>query len=305
MGPDIRRFVGVPVWYGDGRIDDVIEAYLMRGFRYVEISLDYPLFVSVEEHILRRILSLKEEYHLEIGIHAPWRDLALASPCDEVRLASLKIIRKCIPLAKKLGARYFNFHIFTKELIEYPEVYENAITAARKSLKAIERLCLEAEIEPIIENNPTVFLGSIDQFKELLEDDEVVQVCLDVGHVLVAGHALSKRKYKHLGNSSTLNDWIDEFKDRIAVWHLHDCVKIHGRLEDHYIFGKGLLNIDNLIERIKKTRAKYILLEIFKSLDVSRKVLIEDMIKIATRITNALGDACVFRRCVQNSSGKR
>ncbi|RLF17720.1 MAG: hypothetical protein DRZ82_09565 [Thermoprotei archaeon] len=293
--------LGVPIWYGDGRVDDLLEEAIRNGFKYVEISFDYPWPFSYDELIIRRILDLKESYSLDIGIHAPWRDLSLASPHDKLRLASLKVMKNCINVAGSLEAHYLNFHIFTNELVEYPEVYDKVMESAKKSLKAIERFCLEVGIKPVVENNPVIFLGGVNQFKKLLEEDTVACICLDIGHAIVANELFAKRKY--IKDVSSIESWLNEFRDRIFLIHLHDCKKIGGRLEDHYLLGEGTLDLLEILKEVLlSTNARYVLLEMFKSTNLSRKVLIEDLSKVATRITEALGDICVFGGVQNNSS---
>ena len=165
-------YLGLPLWYGSGRLIDLIQVVHERGFDYVEISLDYPWPEAIDEFEMEELVKSIRGYGIEVGIHGPWRDISLGSPRDVIRRAALKVYRRCVKFASRLESHYFNFHVFTKEATEYEEVYKAAYAATRRSVKEICRMCKEANIIPTLENNPTDFLGSVDEIWGLLKENE-------------------------------------------------------------------------------------------------------------------------------------
>ncbi|MCD6509977.1 MAG: sugar phosphate isomerase/epimerase [Thermoprotei archaeon] len=262
-------YLGLPVWYGSGRLIDLIQVVHERGFDYVEISLDYPWPEAIDEFEMEELVKSIRGYGIEVGIHGPWRDISLGSPRDVIRRAALKVYRRCVEFASRLESHYFNFHVFTKEATEYEEVYKAAYAATRRSVKEICRMCKEANIIPTLENNPTDFLGSVDEIWGLLKENEGLRACLDVGHVKGAN-------MKKKGGGDELSEWFKRLRGRIEVIHLHDY-KVEGdRVLDHLVLGKGELNIAYVIDEVRKSGAKFLLLEMFLR-HKNKRASIEDL----------------------------
>ena len=252
--------IGVPVWYGDGRIDDNIEVAKLNGFDYIELSLDYPWPEKLDDYMMKRIRELAQSLAMEIGIHGPWRDICLASPRDVLREASLKIVKTCIEFAYRIEARYFNFHILSAEAIGFDEIRREVMKAAKHSLHCIAQWCMDRGIVPVLENNPTKLLGGVRQIRELIEDLEDIMLCLDVGHAAIAHNMYSRSR--QFRDEAALNKWSD-FKGRVYVVHLHDYKRKDDNVRDHLLLGVGELDIDECLMLIQDLSPKYLLLEIF------------------------------------------
>ncbi len=265
------RYFGLPIWYGSGRIDDVLQIAYEKGFDYVEISLDYPWPEIIDEIVFNRVKKLIKEYDFKVGIHAPWRDISLASPRENLRVASLKVYKKCISFAEKLESEYFNFHIFTKEATEYEEVYKAVYQATKRSIKEIVRLCNEAGVKPTLENNPTEFLGKIEEINTILHEIGNLYMCLDIGHMIVAN-----TKKEELKETSELEKWFRTLGDKVKVIHIHDYRVEGEKVRDHFLLGKGDIDIDNMVNLINNSKAHFILLEMFW-LSRNKRVSIDDL----------------------------
>ncbi len=234
--------------------------------------------------ILERALRLIKEIGVGVGIHGPWRDIALASPRESIRRAGLKIFRKCIEFARKLEADYFNFHICTREAVEYDEVYRDVMQAAMISLKEICRMCREAGVTPSLENNPTDFLSSLAEIRDLVLETEQLTICLDVGHLGIA-KLESRRKRRNPGE---LEEWIRELGSKILVVHLHDYKLEGGRGYDHLLIGKGELDLNKLAELLKRTQTRYVLLEIFWS-ERGKRISMKELRNLLNSLRSILG----------------
>ena len=85
--PSIR--IGLPVWPHTERLEKSLAAAWAAGASYVEVSLDYPWIYGLRNEEAKALRRAVREWGFEVGIHAPWRDVSLASPIKEVWEASL------------------------------------------------------------------------------------------------------------------------------------------------------------------------------------------------------------------------
>lgn len=264
--------IGVPVWYGDGTLKQGVEKAVCLGFDYVEISLDYPWPDSLSKQELRQAIKIAREGGLEFAFHAPFAGIGLAHPRQEVQGAALKVMEKCMKFAHHFKPVYFNFHMCTEPpvTLEFEEVANAVLVRAVESVLILEDRARKYGMQLTLENIPGTLFGLSSQMTFLMHGN--VKLCLDVGHVAKLHEELEALGAKDLGVFS----WMKKFSKKIHVCHLHDC----NHETDHLALGRGKLNISRILKAIRKTSAKYILLETFwnsKSAKITERMQKENL----------------------------
>lgn len=231
------------------------------GFDFVEVSLDYPWSLSLGEREMTALKRSKAELGLEIALHAPWRDLPLATVYPAVRESVLRVFERVRAHAIELDPIYINFHIHSFEAVEQRDSYDSLMAAASDSLAKIRKLLEEFELT--VENLPRGFSSRIEDLEGLLACVDV-SLCFDVAHAVISG----------IGRLCDINEpldclepWINVFRDRVLVVHVHDIALSHGCLVEHTVVGRGILapeGAKRLCSVLGSLRAKYLVLEVFK-----------------------------------------
>lgn len=250
--------VGFSLWYGNRDKEKLLERMVEEGFDYVEISLDYPWpYLQNFKDVVKKAYDLG----LEIGFHGPWRDIRLASPLDEIAEASRKIVRKVLENVSKFELKYFNLHLISEEISFDKKVVEKVIEQANKTVEFLENLSREFSISITLENNPHGHFAYPTYFAQI--DMDSLKFCLDVGHAVIAYYNAGETSYTPVG---IIRDWINTVgKDKIYVTHLHDVVKKNDNYVNHYLFGLGILNLEEISKFLcEKTSTRYMLFETFR-----------------------------------------
>ncbi|NAZ13339.1 MAG: hypothetical protein GU359_04200, partial [Desulfurococcales archaeon] len=98
--------LGYSVWKKDvSRIEELTSEFIEQGLDHVEIDIDSLLDLDDNTWIMR-FKDVFSSYNISIGVHAPWREIHLASPLDDIREASEKIIIKILEILDKLDIDY-------------------------------------------------------------------------------------------------------------------------------------------------------------------------------------------------------
>lgn len=256
--------VGFTIWYGDHRyLGDRIKRVHEAGFDYIELSLDYPWPYVDTEKFINTISKLVKSYGLQIAIHGPWRDIRLASPINEIREASLKVYRKILKISSRLDPLYFNFHIISEEAIRFNSVKRAVLYAAAKSLENVLSEVESLGIDVTVENNIDGIMSEPEHYinlRNIMGKDFCV--CFDVGHALMPYLRRSDES-----PYSILDYWIACLSDfRTLTVHLNDIEKVGNCIHEHLIFGQGILDFNQVLNKVKYIRGlDYALLEIFWS----------------------------------------
>lgn len=253
---------GRNVWYNNRPLEKIFEKTSNLGFDYIELSLDFPWPEGFTEKEIRLLENLKEEFGLELAFHGPWAGKQPAHPRDEISRASLEIYKKTLKFAEKFSPLYLNFHQYVEVATDKLEEIQKLIL--KKFFNSTKEILSFAKFPVTIENMPNLWFGLPSQFKSLLEIENF-NLCLDVGHAAIVKCFQEKEFKSSRKEKFELKDWIENFKDKILVVHLHDCL-IEEEKEpiDHIPIGEGSLNFEEISASIKKTNCKYILLEIFR-----------------------------------------
>lgn len=258
----MRLLVALPVWPKARSLVKALEKANEYGFDYVEASLDYPWPEELRGHTLKKIKEAKEVFGLKLAIHAPWRDVALASPRQCLREGALKLFEECLEFSAEVEALYFNFHVTTREAWTIEGVKEKVEEAA---LASIERLAVKARelgIRLTVENNPEPLFGVPSMLKPLLEVDGV-ELCLDVGHVAYTNWIIENRGLETFKEeAASLEEWTRDFRGRVLVGHLHDYVATKESFQDHLLLGAGEANVKDDLGLLMKAGCRMVLLEV-------------------------------------------
>jgi len=258
----LRPLIALPVWPKAGLLTKAMEKANEYGFDYVEVSLDYPWPEELKGRVLSEIKESKERLGVDLAIHAPWRDIALASPRNYLREASLKVLEDCLRFSAEVEALYFNAHVATREAWAIEAVRQRALEAALESVKQLALRARELGVELTIENNPEPSFGVPSALKPLLEV-EGVRLCLDVGHVAYANWVIEHRKAGELRErAASLDEWVEAFKGRVLVGHLHDYSAEDDTFQDHLLPGEGKADVKGSLELLLKSGCEMLLLEV-------------------------------------------
>ena len=259
--------IGYPVWYGDKNLEHTIASVARAGFNYIELSLDYPWpFKQVDK--LKQIRRYTQEYSLRIGLHGPWRDIALASPIESVRKAGLEVYRRVIEVAVDLEANYLNLHLATAQAIDVDSVIEkDSIEAAIHSAMELCDLACEHALYLVVENDPGKCCGLLSQLAPIADKEKRIKFCFDVGHAVIAYTRKAKKNKENTGQQinylELASQWATTFKDRLILLHLHDYRVKNGHVEDHLPPGVANVSVKQLLKTLRGTGIYYILLEVF------------------------------------------
>lgn len=246
-------FIGTPVWCGNSTLKGGIKKAIDFGFDYVETSLDFPWPDSLPKHEISETLALAKKAGLEFGFHAPFAGIHLAHPRKKIQKAGIAVIKNCIDFANKFDGNYVNVHVNLDPptTMELEQVMETSLLHSIESAIELGDYTKKHGMTLTIENMASMPFGFSDTLSQLMQKN--VNFCLDVGHVAKLNYALM------IDNASDLDvfGWINKFSKKIRVCHLHNFK--HGH--DHMTLDKGQLNIKQITSKLKKTKAKFMLLE--------------------------------------------
>lgn len=254
---------GFSIWHKSQTSDPSFwNLALQAGFELVEIALDYPWpWERSFNNIARR--ALREG--LDVGLHAPWRDLRLASPLRDVREGSSRAVLEAIDKVLSVGIdfHYIVLHVSSQEWI--PEhMLDTYLDEVSTTLGEIRDVSRSHGFDVVIENAQTPFSDRMALLKKLAKRLDV-GVCLDLGHLVLGGvrkGASKRRLFK------TVTKWFNELSHLVRVVHLHgydeDRKKPHmGLTESNIDVMAGVLSILGRMVRDKMPDEVPIVLEVF------------------------------------------
>ena len=257
-----RVRIGVPVWPGTRKLGEFLACAWSLGADYVEVSLDYPWMNGLrleEEKALRKAV---REWGFRVGIHGPWRDVALASPIDLVWEASVKLFRERIgDVASTLEADYINIHVTTEENVENNAIRGAALAKGIEAVRLIVEEAWDLGVELTVENVPRKLCSTVDDIARILDSVPRARFCLDAGHALAS--YLWRSRDPGMAHE-ILEHWATALGSRAYVIHLHDVRLSEGRIVEHLPLGSGILGQKELGLIASKTRPAYVLLEVFR-----------------------------------------
>jgi sugar phosphate isomerase/epimerase len=187
-------------------------------FDYAEVGIESPegnpdIINKRKDEILKLLEAFKQK---PIGHTAYWIDLA--SDYDYIRHAwILEAIRE-IKIARKLGIDLINFHANINGMF-YGKRRKIVLDNLVKSLREIISQAKKYKVDIMLENVPlSNGIHSIDEFKYIIDNVDMLFVHLDIPHAFISG-----------GMASVI-DYINTFRDKIIHIHWHDN---HGKKDEH------------------------------------------------------------------------
>lgn len=253
---------GFPIWYGNRPYKAAIEKAHKMGFDYIEFDLNSPWPEKLTKEELNPLKNLGE-YGLEIAFHGPLFGIDIAHLSDKISEASLNVILDAIKFSEAFQPLYFNFHLSSHSnphLLEF-EMIRNEIY--KKALDNITRIINNTKIDLVLENNGgNPIFKTLEDFSRLKNYN--LNFCFDVGHATKCKFLLEKSGLQILWG---LKDWLNSFKNKILVAHLHDCLIKGTEAVDHIPIGSGNIKFDEVFGAIKNTKCKYALIEIHRTIE--------------------------------------
>lgn len=223
----------------DYKLDDALE-YLSNETNYVEV-------VSEGFHDIKRYGNVLDSFDLKYSIHLPFIGLDIANLRDEIRIASLNIIKDTIDASVRYNPLIYIVH---PGMVAAKHLKRENRDAFKKSVKFLSELSSEYSIDIALENMPLKFLF-------LTEPDELnmiggLKFCLDIGHANITKN-------------------IDEFLyTDIDHTHIHDN---NGISDDHLGLGSGNIDIKSVLERLKdKQKMPNLVVELNKKEDIESSI---------------------------------
>jgi len=255
--------IGIPIWYGSGDIAAAIKKAVNLGFDYVEISLDYPY----PEKIGKKDIDAIKNSPIGLAFHAPYAEVFLGHPSEIISKAALAKFQQCLDFVSNFETLYLDFHQNIRlPTVNFPEINREVYATALAGIERILNYSKEKGMRfPIVlENNSFPYFHSTESLGRALRNKDL-QFCMDIGHASM----LSFKTHGKIVEEEVIK-LIQDFKEKILVSHLHNVNLWKNECIDHLPLTNGILNLERIIDEIRKTNSKYFLLEIFYN-DLSKK----------------------------------
>ncbi len=247
--------LGFPIWYGYGeRVEELIREARKTGFDYLEVSLDYP-WPFKGSFQLSKVVKAALSEGLSIAFHAPWRDLRLSSPFEDIRNASLKVFEKVISEISSYEIDYLVVHLSTDQAADrIEEIREEVLDAALSSVDSLKGISENLGLRLVVEN----VREDLDMFRKIAS--RASRICLDVGHVIIS----TVRRLGRERVDEELERWLDALKDRIEIMH-YSGVRFEGKwVRDHQLTDSSDKYLRRIKNKLKEIKPRGFLLEVFE-----------------------------------------
>ncbi len=264
--------IGFNLWYRDSpKVREVVAKAVAIGMNHGEISIDYP-FGMVEVEPFEEMAKIVRENGMTVSVHAPWQELNIASPIEEIRRASVEVLKRVLKEAYRVEALHVVVHVTSEQACCRRKPYvDRCIDAATRSLEELVRFAEDLGLTIMVENvSNAPCCGRIDQISEIISRVNGVYLCLDVAHAITS----DKQRCDSLENvdyADVVSEWSSAVGvERIAELHVHGVKRIGRKIEVH-------LDLDGVkmdIKRILKTlgrNLRFVVFEVFRSSAGSRE----------------------------------
>lgn len=247
--------IGYSVWREDfKRISSLVGELIEGGFDHVELSIDSPLdLYSDEIHIIANTV---RKAGLSLGIHIPWREIFLASPVEEIRSASSRIVRSIIENTYKYEPSYYVLHGSSDQ----PICSKNEDICISSLGKSIEEI-ISSGGRIAIETIQGSCCGKTAQIAKLV-DRYSIDVCIDLAHIAVENIVRGRNRWP-LRISEALSEVPDSIKKRSWIIHLHGLRNKDKRVRAHHDFSYTPLGGEDIARAAKQWGSGYIVFEVF------------------------------------------
>ena len=237
------------------RMGALIRDLVESGMDHVELSIESPLDMELEE--LRSMVRSVLDTGISLGIHLPWREIFLASPIDEIRLASTTIIARTIDHVLRYEPSYFVLHGSSDQAL-CSEQEDLCLGSLKRSLESLLKISDRIALETIQGS----CCGRVTQIAKILNDLPQLRVCIDLAHIaaenLVRGGGRWPSKI-----SEALSEVAEDMGKRSLVIHVHGLRNRDRRARTHYDFSQTPLGAEDIARVVKVWGTGYIVFEVF------------------------------------------
>ncbi|MEM4749976.1 MAG: TIM barrel protein [Sulfolobales archaeon] len=250
--------IGFTIWRKDlGRIRDLVEEFIVVGIDHVEIDIDSILELEKPEW-LRTFRDLLSSYRISIGFHGPWKEIYIASPVEDVRRASVEIIRKTIQRLREVGVSEYEY-IVLHGASEQPLCDEDPSLCISSLARSMEEL-LKLDQKIVVETIQGRCCGKIDQLEELIKRIPESSICIDLAHVYAENY-----RFRNFENISQVLEIIPEkILERSRVIHLHGLIREGSRFRSHRNFSQTPLDTLKLAKLLTRSpNIRFLVFEVF------------------------------------------
>ncbi len=221
-------------------LPEFLDICASSGLNAVEIQMEYPY--SVDELNGSRtgeLLDLLSSYDQRLLLHGPYHDINLASLKEDIRRASVNIMKQCIDVAHRMDVERIVVH-GGKCPADQAALVDRARDRMTTSLFELAKFAHERGVHLGIENKQR---GSdIELLVYPKEHRDVVEQLRDLGAVAVVdlGHA----------NTTGTNpaEFLNILNGTMAEVHLHDN---NGTRDEHLPFGEGTLPVATIMDTLQ------------------------------------------------------
>ncbi len=226
--------------------EDLLDYAFEKRLDHIEINLTQP-HSSIKSFNEERIEKLNEKtsaYDIQLSFHLP-TEINISDIIFYKRKKNIKYISDTIELANKLNVKNITAHmgLFFWFPIESRQ-RNNALKRYTKSLADLLGKCNQYNVNLALENVTPLPQGSdyfllgdnINDLEFVFSELESpnIKFCLDTGHA---------------NNAEGVSEYIDHFKDKLAVVHFHDN---NGNDDSHLPVGEGNINWKEMAIKLKE-----------------------------------------------------
>ncbi len=277
--------IGAPVWLGNRPFRQTLSSLRHAGCDYLEFSLDFPLPECMRtSDDFRQML---DEFDLKIAFHSPL-DVQTVHPRSEIFEAGMKILKRCFEFCSRFpSALYYNLHLHPRiTTMKLKDIREKIKKICTKQCEEIARIGEEFGLTLTVENDFMPFEMSELIFEAVSKTG--MWFTLDIGHAIISDMHFRKQNASSGGGvrrgheerngrdanvfanvfgapraSEIISRWMERCADRVLVVHIHDCA-FHGcEKTDHISLGRGDLDIEEVLNTVRRADFKYMLVEAF------------------------------------------
>jgi sugar phosphate isomerase/epimerase len=219
-------------------------------FGAVELPVDFAVD-DVSTGLLDELRKISEEEKALFSVHAPFRDLNIASRNDDIQRVAADHMYRALDVAVEIKARLLNLHpgihgYFPES--EYPEMKRREVQLFRELCRRADPHGLDIAVENLIKTNVHFEdTWTMDGILDLLRQVEAGNfgVCLDTGHAHQAGLAVEAAIER-----------LDEFtrssgRERPTLLQLHVHDNHGGPIDEHLPAGQGTIAWPAVMEALQ------------------------------------------------------
>lgn len=201
-----------------------------NGFDCFEIGLSRKPDFRPSLKLIQQIKNNSEKNNLFLIVHTPFY-LPISTAIPEISTAAIKVLKRGINLAKRVGAKIIDIHPGRVE-IDPNKNFE----ALAKNIRKVMKMSKKYRIKISLENSlgQRVLCGKPEDLLRIVDSVKGLGITFDAGHANVMN--LNPTKY------------FKKVKGFVINMHLHDN---SGKTDEHALFGKGNINFKSLLKECK------------------------------------------------------